>query len=315
MATGIVSVALALDGRVGLSRLFLWLAAGVWAIGAVLAAACAAGDRARFAAELGRPAALTAVAGTAVIGSRLVLLSWNAAAWPALALAVTLWALLGRPVLAHWRTPTTGASLLITVATQSLAVLTAALALRTRSAWLLYAALVPFVIGLGSYAYVMAEFDLRELLVGRGDHWITGGALAISALAAGNIAAGAGGMGVLGGGHGALEVVAVVLWGAAVAWLPALVVAEALRPRMAYDVRRWATVFPLVMYAACSFVVGNVAHLRPITSFARLWVWIGVAAWAVVCAGAAAGKFGKSADRMQSQSASSRSRAGDGRAS
>ena len=36
-----------------------------------------------------------------------------------------------------------------------------------------------------------------------------------------------------------------------------LIVAECVRPRLGYDVRRWATVFPFGMYPACSFTVGR----------------------------------------------------------
>jgi hypothetical protein len=38
------------------------------------------------------------------------------------------------------------------------------------------------------------------------------------------------------------------------------------------------------MYAACSFVVGAAADAAPITDFARVWVWVAVAVWAVVFA-------------------------------
>jgi hypothetical protein len=65
-------------------------------------------------------------------------------------------------------------------------------------------------------------------------------------------------------------------------WLPLLLLAEALGPRLHYDVRRWSTVFPFGMYAACSFVVAMVAHAGAITSFARVWVWVALAVWAVV---------------------------------
>jgi hypothetical protein len=50
---------------------------------------------------------------------------------------------------------------------------------------------------------------------------------------------------------------AVVLWIATMLWLPLLLLAEVLRPRLQYDVRRWSTVFPFGMYAACSFVIGE----------------------------------------------------------
>jgi Voltage-dependent anion channel len=48
-----------------------------------------------------------------------------------------------------------------------------------------------------------------------------------------------------------------VIWCLAMAWLFPLVSCEILRPRLRYDVRRWATVFPLGTYAACSFAVGQ----------------------------------------------------------
>jgi tellurite resistance protein TehA-like permease len=60
-----------------------------------------------------------------------------------------------------------------------------------------------------------------------------------------------------------------------------LLAAEVLRPRLHYDVRRWSTVFPVGMYAACSFVVGVVATAPAITDFARIWVWVGVAVWLI----------------------------------
>jgi hypothetical protein len=101
-----------------------------------------------------------------------------------LVIAIALWLILLWPVLAHWTTPTVGVSLLLTVSTESLAVLSATLAARDHAHWLLDASLAPFLLGLAFYVFVISSFDLRQLLVGRGDHWITGGALAISTLAA-----------------------------------------------------------------------------------------------------------------------------------
>jgi tellurite resistance protein TehA-like permease len=65
-------------------------------------------------------------------------------------------------------------------------------------------------------------------------------------------------------------------------WLPTLVAAEVLRPRLSYNVRRWSTVFPVGMYAACSFVVGPLSGITGITDFARIWVWIAFAVWLLV---------------------------------
>jgi len=284
MGTGIVSVALSLDRAQTLSRLLLVLAAGIWLMIAAAVIARARRDPQRLRAQTRRPVALSWVAGTAVLGARLVLLGWSA---PGVALfggALVLWGVLITPVLSHWRTPTVGASLLLTVATQSLAVLAVAIAVQIRSSWLEVGALVPFGLGLASYGFVMARFDLRQLGIGRGDHWITGGALAISTLAAGDLASGARSLDVLGRGHGPLEVLAVGLWLASMVWLPALVAAEIVNPRLGYDVRRWSTVFPLGMYAACSFVVGEVARAGAITSFAQVWTWVALSGWAAVTA-------------------------------
>lgn len=61
-------------------------------------------------------------------------------------------------------------SLTLIVSTQSLAVLAAAVAAREHVHWLLAAALVPFLLGVALYAFVISRFELRQLLVGRGDH-------------------------------------------------------------------------------------------------------------------------------------------------
>lgn len=69
------------------------------------------------------------------------------------------------------------------------------------------------------------------------------------------------------------------------AWLIPQIAAETIRPRLAYDVRRWATVFPLGMYAACSFAVGHITGLTAITRFAQVWTWPAVAATLLALAG------------------------------
>jgi tellurite resistance protein TehA-like permease len=201
-----------------------------------------------------------------------------------LAMAAVTWALLLGPVLGHWKTPTIGASLVLTVATESLAALAAIVAVSDRAEWLLVIALAPFALGLCFYLFVISRFDLRQLAVGYGDHWITGGALAISTLAAGKLLDGARALAILGDGGGVLKGVALVLWVLTMLWLPVLLFAEVHHPRLAYDLR-WSTVFPFGIYAACSFVLGAAAHAGAITSFARVWVWIALALWAVVLVG------------------------------
>ncbi|MGI8506010.1 MAG: tellurite resistance/C4-dicarboxylate transporter family protein [Solirubrobacteraceae bacterium] len=281
MGTGIVSTALSLDGSETLSRILLVVAGCVWLALGVLLAGRAAVERPRLRHEARFPAALTGVAGTAVLGTRLAVLGWGWAGVALLVVALVLWAALLTPVLTHWTRPTVGVSLMLTVSTESLAVLAATLAAREHADWLLYAALAPFLLGLGFYGFVIVRLDPRQVGVGRGDHWITGGALAICALAGGRIALGAKALATLGGG-GIVEDLTLALWVLAMLWLPLLLLGEAMRPRPRYDVRRWATIFPLGMYAACSFVVGTVAGASAIVSFARVWVWVATATWLVV---------------------------------
>ena len=285
MGTGIVSVALLLDGRHVLSTILLVIDALIWLALAVLLPARAWRDGQRFAVDLRHPTALTSIAGTAVLGTRLTLAGWGWAGSALLIIATGIWLGLVPHVLRHWQTPTIGASFILTVATESLALLAATLSLSDRAAWLTYVALGPFGLGLCFYAFVLSRFQFRQLAVGIGDHWVTGGALAISTLAAGRIALAAERTASLTGGHDALETIALVLWCLTLAWLPALIVSEILRPRLAYNVRRWSTVFPVGMYAACSFIVGALTKTPGITDYARVWVWVALAVWLAVFAG------------------------------
>jgi hypothetical protein len=50
-------------------------------------------------------------------------------------------------------------------------------------AWVTYAGLGLFVLGLGQYVIVLYRFDWRQLAGGAGDLWVLGGALAISSRA------------------------------------------------------------------------------------------------------------------------------------
>jgi tellurite resistance protein TehA-like permease len=284
MGTGIVSVALSLDDRELLSRLLLAVAGAIW-IGLVLLLAMRVRlERELPADEFASPAALSGVAGTAVLGTRVALLGWNGIAITLLVLAFCVWLALVPNVLRRWRTPTVGASFLLVVSTESLAALGALLSLRERADWLAVAALVALALGIAAYVLVLARFDLSQLRVGRGDHWVAGGALAIAALACGEVARAADGLSGLHRLGSALGVAAFALWLLAIGWLPALAVAEVIAPRLSYDARRWSTVFPVGMYAACSFTVGDLRARDVLPDFARVWIWVALGLWVVVFA-------------------------------
>jgi tellurite resistance protein TehA-like permease len=285
MGTGVESIALRLVGHRLVSSVLLGLAVVLWAALAVSLALRAAHDRAALRAEARSPAALTGVAGTCVLGSGLAMVGCRAVAPVLLGLAALAWLLLQAPVWRHWTTPVDGAHFLVTVAAEAIAVLGAAVALADHARWLALVALALVVLGLALYVVVLARFDARELLTGRGDHWVAGGALAIAALASADLAIAAMRLGTLASLEGALRAGALALCLASLLWVPGLLAGELVRPRLVYDVRRWATVFPVGMYAAASSTVGRLDGSDLLASFARAWAWVGLALW---CATAAA---------------------------
>jgi Voltage-dependent anion channel len=255
MASGIVSLDLHDGGWETVSRVVLAVAVAAWLW------AWATGDVAQRVAG---------VAATAALGSCLPALGWRAVAWALLAVAAAIWIgrlpeMLGRP------SQRSGSVFLPAVATQSLAVLAASLGAR---------AAVPVVLWLGGlalYARAVARFDRRELRDGAGEHWVAGGALAISTLACAELAQRL---------HG-LRVPAVVLWACALAWLVVLVAGELANPRRGGVPERWSTAFPVGMYAAMTFALARLHGLHWVEPFARGWSVVAAVVWALVLSRAA----------------------------
>ena len=242
MATGIVSVALSLDGQTTLGRILLAIAGVEWIAFGVVAAILFARHPTSVVRRVRSPAALTAVADTAVLGTGLTMIGPAWAAIALLAIAVALWLVLIVEILAHLGARVTGVALMVTVATESVAVLAATVASQAHASWLVAASLVPLVVGLGLYCFVIARFDLAELTTARGDQWVAGGALAISTLAAARISAAAHSLHTLGAIAPQLRAASILLWALALLWLPPLLAGELAHPRLRYHLGRWATV-------------------------------------------------------------------------
>ncbi|MBU6532672.1 tellurite resistance/C4-dicarboxylate transporter family protein [Streptomyces mayonensis] len=288
MATGIVSVALHLTGHEALSRTALVLACVAWVALAAAFVHLLLADRARWVTRAGTPGTLAAVAATTVLGTRFSLLGRASLAAGLLALAALLWLGLLVPVVRHWGRRMPGAVFLGCVATEGLAVLGATLAAATSTARLAHAALVPFWLGIVLYLVALFRFDLRQVVRGRGDHWVAGGALAISALAGAKLLAAAGtGMYLWNADDQAvLHDVTVFLLALDLAWYAVLLAAEIAWPRPGYDVRRWSTVFPLGMTAAATLSVAAVLDAPWLDAPGDALLWIAVAGWLAVAAGA-----------------------------
>ncbi|MFJ9730205.1 tellurite resistance/C4-dicarboxylate transporter family protein [Streptomyces sp. NPDC101171] len=295
MASGIVSVALHLTGAETVSLVFLWLGCLAWAALAADFTVRLVKQRPRWMAEAKSPGALTAVAATTVLGIRLSLLGRQTLAEAALALAVLLWPVLLLLVVRHWERRMPGAVFLCCVAPQGLAVLAATLAAAETTAWLARAALVLFWLGLVLYCLALARFDPRQVLEGAGDHWIVGGALAISALAGAKLLAADSARLYLWNDddRGVLRNVTVALLVLDLACCVVLLAAEVARPRLRYDVRRWSTVFSLGMTAASALSVGAVMGIGWLRQPGEALVWLAVAVWVAVAAAAVlAGRAG-----------------------
>ncbi|MFA3838769.1 tellurite resistance/C4-dicarboxylate transporter family protein [Streptomyces aureus] len=276
MATGIISVGLNLTGHSVLSGITLVLAAALWLVLAADFASRLLRERDRWQSEADTPPALTAVAATAVLGTRISMFGWQTLAEALLALAALVWPMLLINVVRHWKPRMPGAVFLGCVATQGLVVLAATLVPAVGAHWLGFTGMVLFWGGIVLYCLALLHFDLREVASGAGDHWVAGGALAISALAASKLVA----TGLWNEDDtDVLRTMSFLLLALDVAWYVVLAVAEVRWPRPSYDARRWSTVFPMGMTAAAALSVSAAADVPWLKGPGQVLVWIAVAAW------------------------------------
>ncbi|MEC3918914.1 MFS transporter [Nocardia sp. CDC160] len=281
MATGIISVGLHLTGFELLSRAGLALAAMVWLALATDFVSRLLWTHTRWETEADTPPALMAVSATCVLGARIALLGWDFVATALLVIAVILWPVLLTLVIAHWNRRMPGAVFLVCVATEGLAVLGVTLAQAGVGDWLATAALVCFVLGLLLYLAAFAHFDLTQIWRGAGDQWVMTGSIAISALAASKLV---GWHGWTGTAHSTLRVLTVVLVGINLTFYVILLIAEVVRFRPGYNVRRWATVFPLGMTAVAALSTGAALDLGGIATLGKALLVVAAVVWLLFAA-------------------------------
>ncbi|NHP14837.1 hypothetical protein G8767_14890 [Rhodococcus sp. IC4_135] len=277
MSSGIVSVALHLIGLEAFSLVWLVIGTAIWLVLTVVFASRLVDDRARWIDEADTPPALTGVAATTVLGTRFALFDWSLVGFTALAIAVLAWIVLIPAVIRHWTSPTVGVHFLLCVATQGLAVLGATLAATTTAHWIAIPSAVAFVLGLAFYVLVLVRFSFNQLRVGAGDHWVFGGALAISTLAAGKLSAAAQAVGWPQGLHHFCQWLSVGLMVIVLGCYAVLLVCELVWPRLDYDVRRWSTAFPMGMTSAASLTVAATASATWLKPVGEVLVWPAVA--------------------------------------
>ncbi len=288
MATGIVSVAAAEQSLPLLSEALLALACLAWI---VLTAVVA---RRAFQAPRARPRlqSFALVAATAVIGGRfmqagkatLALALWSAA------LAAWLLLLVQRPDAGRAR----GSSLLVVVATESLAFLAALLAPRWGPS-LLDFALAAWALGLALYPFVIAALalELRRRRRFEPTLWIVMGALAIATLAGSELVLAARELETLHELRVWLRDANLATWAVASALVVPLLLADVrARSRWRYELGRWSFVFPLGMYAVASRTLAQANALSPLDRIGSVFFVIALAAWALVLFGLSRRTFG-----------------------
>ncbi len=254
------------------------------------------------------PAFLTAVAGTSIVGSQIVvlfhlavpgLLLWMLAV---LLLLILTYAFLGFAMVREHKPSledaVDGGWLVLVVATQSVAVLGALLApdlasggdallFVAVSAWLVGCTLYLLRIGLIFHRLVFLAVTPQAVTP---PYWINMGATAITALAGSLLALAAPRMALLTAVLPFVDGLTVLFWAVGTWWMPLLVILGIWRHLyrrfpIAYDPLYWNIVFPLGMYASATWEVGRATGLAFLAPIAQAFAYVALLAWAVVFVG------------------------------
>ena len=311
MATGIVSIGAELIGFTGLAQALFYLNNVFYAVLWLLFLARLGRFPRRVLSDFGdslrAPGFLTMVAGTAILGNQYVRLSQTKGAASVLFFAaaalwlVILYGFLSRLVFGREARPldnrVAGSWLLLTVSTQSLAVL-AVLAVRQlpmSPATSFFLALLALL--LGGFLYLMVILLIfRYFLVGpvapeafTTDYWITMGACAITTLAGSLLLQSAHLDPLLTRLSPFIEGYTLFFWTAGSFWVPLLLAGGMWRHLLrrfplTYEPRYWSMVFPLGMYAASTLQLAKATAL-PLVGLAHGFFYAGLAAWALTLSG------------------------------
>jgi tellurite resistance protein TehA-like permease len=232
---------------------------------------------------------LTAVAGTTVLAAALAtVLDGRLAPLLLWIIASVLWVIvLSRALVRLPPRAPQGLVFLLTVATQGVSLVASTLAVDYHSDWLVYLAFALWLLGILFYLLIeLHDFDYGRIRTGPGDQWVFGGAVAITVLAGAKLITAVEAQRALRGLEHDLHVAVLVAWIVGLPILVVLVWSELAFPRLEYNATRWATAFPVGMYAACTLVASRALGQPWMdTYFGDWWVWVGVGVWAFVCVG------------------------------
>lgn len=312
MATGIVSIACHLLAIDALAVALLWINSAafvvLWAL--TIARAVLYIDRMlRDFSDHGRAVGFfTTVAGTCVTGSQWLIVGGQRqlAVWLWVA-GICLWAALTyaiftaltvkaeKPALAAG---INGGWLVAVVAAQSVAVLGAQLSPGFGDAapkalffclamWLGGGMLYIWIISLIFYRYTFFAMQPSDLAP---PYWVNMGAVAISTLAGTMLIAAAPHSDVVRELMPFVKGLTLMFWATATWWIPMLLILGVWRHvyrrfPLRYDPLYWGAVFPLGMYTACTFRLGQVMDAPFLFAIPRVFVYVALAAWAAVMLG------------------------------
>ena len=315
MATGIVSIAaqqLAFD-RVAHALFFLNVAfyAGLWGLNALRFARHRRVMLADAVDHSRAPGFFTWVAATSVLGAQFALIAHDGqAAWALWLATVVLWAVFTYVIFAALTVKDdkpplergiNGAWLLAVVATQSIAVLSALLAMNevaeakralnflALSMWLWGGMLYAWIMGLIFYRYTFFRLSPDDLTP---PYWINMGAMAISTLAGSLLIVNANDAPLLLSLLPFLKGFTIFYWATGTWWIPMLLVLGFWRYvhkryPLRYDSVYWAAVFPLGMYAAATHEMILALDLAFLDWVPHVFLFVALAAWLAAIAGLA----------------------------
>ena len=250
----------------------------------------------------------TLVAGTAVLGNDfVVVLQWTRAAQILWLLSLVLWLVFTYAIFTAFTVKEdkpslsegiNGSWLIAVVATQAVADLAVLLAasfgpyrdaalLLALILWLCGGMLYIWMISLIFYRYTFFRLEPSDLMP---PYWINMGAMAISTLTGATLIAHAADTQFLADLGPFLKGFTLLFWSTATWWIPMLVILGVWRHvykrfRLAYDPLYWGAVFPLGMYAVCTYRLGEVIHPPALFAISRAFAYIALGAWGATLGG------------------------------